>query len=194
MVGMVFIDRKKTFYTVDHQIPCQKLKYFGVQERDLAWFAFYLSNRMQYCRINGVDSKMENIEVGVPQGSCLGLLLFLIYINDPPTAVHNSTTSMYADDTSLCFRSKDLSRLNEVLNDDLLRLDSWLKGNKLSLNVTKIQSMLLCTKAKNNMLKRSHQRLQVKIKETKLEGVNKTKFLGVQIDNSLDWKDQDRLF
>ena len=192
MVGMVFIDLKKAFDTVDHQILCKKLKYYGIQDRDLAWFVSYLSNRKQYCRVNGVDSKTENIEVGVPQGSCLGPLLFLVYINDLPKAVYNSTTSMYADDTSLCYKSNDISRLNEAINKDLARLDSWLKGNKLSLNVVKTHSMLVCTKVKNKILDRSNHSLQVKIRETELEVVNKTKYLGVQIDKNLDWKDHVR--
>ena len=70
MVGMVFIYLKNAFDTVDHEVLCKKLKYYSVQERDLALFVSYLSIRMQYCRVNGVDSKMENIEVGMPQGSC----------------------------------------------------------------------------------------------------------------------------
>ena len=96
LVGMVFIDLKKAFDTVGHQILCRKLGSDGVLHRELAWFGSYLSNRAQYCRVNGVDSKIENIEVGAPQGSCLGPLLFLVYINDLPRALKNSTTSMYA--------------------------------------------------------------------------------------------------
>ena len=90
LVGLVFIDLKKAFDTVDHEILCQKLVHYGVQQRELAWFKSYLTNRKQFCRVNGVNSKTEDIDVGVPQGSCLGPLLFLIYINDLPQAVQNS--------------------------------------------------------------------------------------------------------
>ena len=128
----------------------------------------------------------------MPQGSCLGALIFLVYINDLPRAVKNSVTSMYADDTSLCFKSKDLSRLNETLNEDLSRLDAWLSSNKLSLNVAKTQSMLVSTKAKRKDLDTFNQTLQVKINGTKLEVVSKIKYLGVLLDNSLAWKDQVR--
>ena len=76
-----------------------------------------------------MDSKIGDIEVGVPQGSCLGPLLFLIYINDLPQAVQDSTVSMYADDTSLCYESHHLTRLNEAINSDLKKLDTWLQGN-----------------------------------------------------------------
>ena len=114
LAGMVFVDLKKEFDTVDHQILCRKLESYGVLHRELAWFGSYLSNRVQYYRVNGIDSQIENIDIGVPQGSCLGSLLFLVYINDLPRAVKNSSTSMYADDTSLCSKSKGLFRLNEV--------------------------------------------------------------------------------
>ena len=115
LVGLVFIDLKKAFDTVDHEILCQKLVHYGVQQRELAWFRSYLYNRKQFCRVNGVCSKTEGIEVGVPQGSCLGPLLFLIYINDLPQAVQNSAVSMYADDTSLCYQSSDINELNEAI-------------------------------------------------------------------------------
>ena len=117
---------------------------------------------------------------------------FLVYINDLPRAVKNSGTSMYADDTSLCFKSKDFSRLNEALNEDLSCLDAWLSSNKLSLNVARIQSMLVSTKAKRKALDTSNQNLQVKINGTELEVVSKIRYLGVLLDNSLDWKDQVR--
>ena len=79
LVGLAFIDLKKAFDTVDHDILCKKLELYGVQQRELSWFRSYLSNRKQFCRVNGVDSNVAEIEVGVPQGSCLGPLLFLIY-------------------------------------------------------------------------------------------------------------------
>ena len=192
LAGMVFIDLKKAFDTVDYLILCRKLESYGVLHRELAWFGSYLSNRVQYCRVNGVHSQIENIEIGVPQGSCLGSLLFLVYINDLPRALNNSIISMYADDTSLCFKSKDLSRLNEALNEDLSHLDTWMISNKLSLNVAKPQSTLVPTKARRNVLDRSNQNLQLKIHGTELEVASKIKYLGVYLDNSLDWKDQVR--
>ena len=100
-MGLVFIDLKKAFDTVDHDILCKKLKLYGVYQLELSWLGSYLSNRKQFCRVNGVDSNVGEIEVGVPLGSCLGPLLFLNYINDLPQTVQASSVTMYADDTSL---------------------------------------------------------------------------------------------
>ena len=163
--------------------------HYGVQQRELAWFKSYLNNRKQFCRVNGVNSKTEGIDVGVLQGSCLGPLLFLIYINDLPQAVQNSTVSMYADDTSLCYQSSDINQLNEAINYDLKQLDSWLQGNKLSLNVAKTNSMLVSTKQMHNILKSRNEDLHLKLRDNELEIIQETKYLGVQIDNSLNWKE-----
>ena len=137
-----------------------------------------------------MDSKIGDIEVGVPQGSCLGPLLFLIYVNYLPQAVQDSTVSMYAEDTSLCYQSHHLTRLNDAINSDLKKLDTWLQGNKLSLNVAKTHSMLISTKQKQNSLKIQNKDLDLTIRDNDLEVVEKTKYLGVQIDCSLDWKEQ----
>ena len=150
----------------------------------------YLSNRKQFCRVNGVDSNGGELEVGVPQGSCLGPLLFLIYINDLRQAVQGSSVTMYADDASLCRLSHDLIQLNQAVNSDLRKLETWLQGNKLSLNVAKTHSMLISTKQKHNSLKSRNEVLDLKIRGNELEVVQKTKYLGVQIDCSLDWKEQ----
>ena len=190
LVGVVFVDLKKAFHTVDHKILCRKLDLYGVHQRELSRFKSYLSDRKQFCRVNGIDSTLGNIEVGVPQGSYLGPLFFLIYINDLPQAVQESNVSMYADDTSICYQFHDLIRLNEAINNDLRKLDSWLQGNKLSLNVAKTHSMLICTKQKHSSLKNQDKVLKLKMRNNELEVVKTTKHLGLQIDQSLDWKEQ----
>ena len=127
--------------------------------------------------------------MGFRKAHVLGPLLFLVYINDLPFAVKNSTTSMYADDTTLHLRSKNIEDLNEAINNDLRDLDSWLKGNKLSLDVTKTQGMLICTKNKHNSLEGIAEGLCLEVGDNYLALVEKTKYLGVQVDNSLDWKE-----
>ena len=98
--------------------------------------------------------------------------------------------SMYDDDTSLCHRSDDMTRQNKAIDNDLRHLDTWLKGNKLSLNVAKTHSMLITTRQKRNILKDTHLNLEQNIRKSELEVVQKTKYLGVKIDHLLDWKQQ----
>ena len=98
--------------------------------------------------------------------------------------------SMYADDTSLCHQSNDITQLNKAINNDLRHLDSWLQGNKLSLHVAKTHSMLITIKQKRNILQDTNLNVELNIRERELEVAQKTKYLGVQIDRSLDWKEQ----
>ena len=96
-MGVVFVDLKKAFDTVYHKTLLQKLSHYGIQAQELIWFKLYLSDRCQFTRVNGINSEIENISVGAPQGSCLGPLLSLIYINDLPNIVSNASVYMYAD-------------------------------------------------------------------------------------------------
>ena len=97
---------------------------------------------------------------------------------------------MYSDDTSLCYQSSNINVLNEVINHDLKQLDTWLQGNKLSSNVAKTKSMLVSTKQKHNILKSRNEDWDLKIRDNELEIIQKTKYLSVQIDNSLNWKER----
>jgi len=108
--SVVFIDLKKAFDTVNHVILIQKLSHYGVRGRELVWFNSYLQDRKQCCKVNGHTSKIANVNCGVPQGLCLGPLLFLIYINDFPCALQSTKVTMYADDTSISFSSKSIAR------------------------------------------------------------------------------------
>ena len=192
MTGLIFIDLKKAFDTVDHEILCQKLYRYGVQDRELAWFKSYLSNRKQFARANGVDSKIEEIDIGVPQGSCLGPLLFLVYIKDLSLAIKNSKTSMFADDSSIYRCSTDVPQLNREINEDLEKLDEWLMGNKLSLNVAKTHSMLIAFQQKHKSLAHSDIRVDPKIREREIEIRSKAKYLGVLLDENLNWREHIR--
>ena len=123
LTGVVFIDLKKAFNTVKHDIFCQKLEYYGIQVRDLERFRSYLSNRKQHTRVNGVDSSIQEIKIGVPQGSCLGSFLFLIYTNDPARALKISRMFMFTDDKCLYHQCSDIALLNEAINKDLTHVD-----------------------------------------------------------------------
>jgi len=115
-------------------------------------------------------------------------LLFFIYINDLPKTIQGKI-SMYADDTSLCHMSNDISKLESAINKDLELSDNWLKGNKLSLNVAKTKSMLICTKSRRKILNTNEDKLNLLIRDRDLESADVTKYLGVDVDYSLGWKD-----
>ena len=191
--GMIFIDLKKAFDTVDHEILLKKLTKYGIIGLENTWFASYLNNRMQFCKVNGVSSKLDDISCGVPQGSCLGPLLFLIYINDLPFSLQNSQVTMYADDTTISYSSKNIVDLNENLNRDLNCLKQWLQGNKLSLNVLKTQAMVVGSRP--NLKKISDKQIEspsFAIGDSQVEIVEKTKYLGVQLDQHLVWDEHTR--
>ena len=90
----------------------------------------YLVGRRQFCRVNGTDSQVNAVNIGVPQGSCLGPLLFLVYINDLPKVIENCTVAMYVDVTGFYYRGASLAPLNETLNNDLETPDHWLTGEE----------------------------------------------------------------
>ena len=138
-VGVVFVDLKKAFHTVDHGILLQKLAHYGDHNHEQEWFTSYLSKRTYFTRVNGCDSRVRSISLGVPQGLYLGPLLFSIYINDLPMVINNARVYMYADDTCISFQADSVSKPNEGLNKDLEALAWRLNGNILSLNVAKTQ-------------------------------------------------------
>ena len=131
----LFLSLRKAFDTVDHNILLDKLKYCGVEGKHLAWFESYLSNRAQYCSVDGHNSEFRKNPAGIPQGASLGPLLFyiysikLLYINDLPSIFEHSESSLYADDTSLSTSDEILSNVQQKLNKDLKTLGNWLHVN-----------------------------------------------------------------
>ena len=122
----VFIDLQKAFDTVNHSILLKKLEHYGIRGTVLDWFSSYLSNRKQFVSVNGATSDHTTITCGVPQGSVLGPLLFLLYINDLPNVSKVLSFYLFADDTNIYFRSHDLCSLQKVMNMELKKVKSGL--------------------------------------------------------------------
>ena len=135
----VFIDLEKAFDTVNHQILLAKLNHYGIRGIANKWFSSYFSNRYQRVTINGESSQILLVSCGVPYGSILEPLLFLIYINDMNLAMQTSTKYNFADETNILYSSKSLKALRKALNKYLAILYDWLCANRLSLNAGKTE-------------------------------------------------------
>ena len=183
---VVLIDLKKAFDTVDHQILLKKLELYGIKGQALSFLESYLSNRNQKCQIQGSVSSEKLIKCGVPQGSILGPLFFLLYINDLPQCLDKTKPRLFADDTNLTVSGDSITDLETAVNSDLEKLRKWLIANKLSLNVAKTEFMLIGSK---QMIKNiSNLQLNVKIENESIKQVYESKTLGVTIDQHLSWK------
>ena len=143
---------RKAFDTIDHQILIKKLSQYSIQDDEFNFFESYLENKTQCCSVNGKLSDRQKTEYGVPQGSILGPLLLIIYMNDLPLFVTNAQISMYADDTSLYNNIKSVSEIKDNLIPAFLKICDWLRSNKLSLNTVKTEFMVIGSQNKlNNM-------------------------------------------
>ena len=147
------------------------------------WFKSYLSNRSQYVSINGHDSGLAAIDCGISQGSVLGPLLFLLYINDPNQAIKFCKVHHFADDTNLLCLGNSLKKPNKLVNADLKRLVNWLNANKISLNVKKTEMVIFKSKQK-----KFEGDLKIKLCGKRLYPTESLKYLGVKIDTNLSWQ------
>ena len=136
-VSGVFFDLQKAFDTVKHDILLDKLYHYGIRGPMHNWLSNYLSNRKQFTVVNGTSSGLHHIEWGVPQGSVLGPLLFLIYVNEINNAVGGEQLKLFADNTNLFIFDSDISKLVTRANKCLKNMEVWFYANKLSLNVDK---------------------------------------------------------
>ena len=178
----VFIDLKKAFDTVNHQVLLDKLEHYGFRGPAFRLINSYLSNRQQVVRMGSSVSSREFISIGVPQGSILGPLLFLLYINYFPNALSSSSSVLLADDTTVLLSSVSYERLINHLNLDLAAAFEWTKVNRLSVNVVKTVAMLFTNRSGDVNLDNC-----IVFKEQEVEFSMSTKFLGVIVDNHLKY-------
>ena len=177
----VFIDLKKAFDTIDHSLVLNKLEYYGIRGVTLNWLQSYLSNRKQFVTVNGIESKNLNVKCGVPQGSILGPILFILYINDICNCSKIMNFILFADDTNSFLTGSDVNELCVKVTSELEKLKIWFRLNKLSLNVSKTNFMIFCKK-------KIQTNCSIYFDGERIERVSETKFLGIIIDDKLSWK------
>ena len=161
----------------------KKLEHYGIRGILLQWFKSYLTGRKQYVFFNGESSDLKPITCGVPQGSVLGPLLFLIYINDLPNISNKLKFLLFADDTNIYFELDSLFKLEKVINEELKKLNLWLNINRLSLNISKTN--FITFHSYNKPLKHH---ITLKINKKAIIEKNHIKYLGIIIDSHLNWK------
>ena len=181
---VVFLDIKKAFDTVNHDILLKKLEMYGLGESALALLRNYLTDRTQKYNLQGMLSKQRKITCGIRQGSILGLLLFTIYINNLPNCLKHTTPRMFADDTSLTAAEETLNEVEKRANEDLKNVRNWLSANKLNLNIAKTEYVLIGSRYRINSL---DVQPSINIDKQSVKRVKHTKVLGVQIDEHLNW-------
>ena len=176
----VFVDLAKAFDTVDHEILVSKLHLYGVRGLPGRLICSYLSNRHQITVANGIKSDARKITCGVPQGSILGPLLFLLYINDLPN-VSSFNIKLFADDACLLLDHKDPKILQELVNNELVKINDWMKLNKLTINYDKTNYIIFTNKKLNT-------NVNIKLEGHTLKQVKETKYLGVILNEKLNWE------
>ena len=177
---LLLIDFSKAFDMVEHPILLKKLENYGIRGTTLKWFESYLCDREQFVTVNGVDSAKSGIKYGVPQGSILGPLLFVIYINDLPNICQLAKFILYADDANIIIRGNSIQEIEQQLSELIPALTKWVDKNGLKLNLKKTNYMVFSKQKINNMR-------DIFISSTKIERKSECRFLGVIVDDKLCW-------
>ena len=179
----IFIDFSKCFDSLNREILIQKLEAYGIRGLPLKLFISYLTNRKQAVKIGNQVSEFSLIETGVPQGSVLGPLLFLIYVNDLPLISNLFSSCLFADDTTLIFENVDKTDLITSCNIGLEKFSEWCRANRLAVNPAKTNSMLF-----SNVLKSEDIHNRIYLNNSNVQHASSVQFLGVEIDKKLKFK------
>ena len=179
----IFVDLRKAFDTVNHSILLQKLHYYGIRGIAHAWFKSYLENRQQRVKIGTYVSTPTTLNIGVPQGSILGPILFILYINDLAKASDLTSVILFADDTTLSLQNTDYFNLIRQVNNELESIKVWTTANRLSINVGKTFAMLFTNRLHD------FQELPIMFNEEQIELRKAGKFLGITLDDALKFNE-----
>jgi len=181
----IFLDLSKAFDSINISILSNKLFYYGIRGKIHEWFLSYLSNRRQYVFVNGVSSDIQSISCGVPQGSVLGPILFLLFINDLTSIPSLSDMlKLFADDTNMFITDLNINCLENKCNSALSALAEWMSANKLTINYEKTCYVLF----RPHFSKETLPAMNITINKSIINCVESTKFLGIILDNKLNWK------
>ena len=179
----IFVDLQKAFDTVEYEILLSKLDHYSVCGLTNNWLKSYLTDHKQYVSINGYNSSLSSITYGVPQGSVLDPILFLLYINDLHSEIKFCKVHHFADDTNLFFLTNSIKKLNKLIDIDLKNLSDWLNANKISLNVKKTETITFKSRRK-----KYEGVIKLKLNWQRLHSSNNVKYCGIKIDENLNWK------
>lgn len=185
LVGTILVDFRKAFDLVDHTILLKKMEIYKLNQNSLKFFESYLTNRQQSVFVSNTQSSHANVKQGVPQGSILGPLLFLLFINDLPLHT-NIMTDLYADDATFYVMNKSKEDIENKLQSALSNVATWCKQNGMLINIDKTKAMLITTSQRRS---RIDDKLQISLSDVQLSSVVNEKVLGVQIDNNLSWQE-----
>ena len=180
--GMILIDLQKAFDTIDHKLLLKKMIFLGFSQKTIKWFECYLSNRTFIVNVNDKFSKLGDVTCGVPQGSILGPLLFLLYVNDMPQAI-NGRLMLYADDSCVVFQHKDIEVIEKQLNKDFTNLCEWFVDNRLSIHFGDDKTKSILFSSKHN-LKKGNQ-INIVYKNNIIKQHSKVPYLGCILDETL---------
>ena len=188
VTAAVFVNFRKAFESVNHQLLLKKLPGYGIKNRGLRWFKNYLTSRCQSVVNGGAQSAPQQIKSGVPQGSILGPILFSIYINDLPNCLLQSKILLYADDTVLFHADSNIGNISTVLNKDLKLLQSWTHLNKLCIHPVKTECVLFGTQQRIASATLSNEPFSLFLVDKPINQAKHYKYLGVLIDANLNFK------